>query len=206
MRERRMTVLMLAMSLAAAPTAMSEVVSLMGDKDGFGVGCPIESGRNYLDYGAYYADYRGVGDPAFTDNWLLGDQSWTHGYSLGTMTPLSASLEIFVAGVENSAAGSANVRVGGASVGTVPGVEGGYDLTRILTFDVPVNLVTGSDPVLVDVSDPMDGWIIDYSQLTIETDDAGGTNGTTPIPAPGALMLAGLGLACLTRRAARRAI
>jgi len=206
MRERRMAALMLAISLVVAPTAMAEVVSLMGDKDGFGVGCPIESGRNYLDYGAYYADYRGAGDPAFTDKWLLGDQSWTHGYSLGSITSLSASLEIFVAGVESAAAGSADVRVGGTSVGTVPGLEGGYDLTRILTFDVAVSLLTGSDPVVVDVSSEMDGWIIDYSQLTIETDGAGGTNGMTPIPAPGALLLAGFGLACLNLRATRRAV
>lgn len=203
MRERQMATLMLSISLAVAPVAMSEVTSLIGDKDGFGVGCPIESGRNYLDYGAYYADNRDVGDPAFTDNWLLGDQSWTHGYSLGGMTPLSASLEIFVAGVENNTAGSAGVSVGGTSVGTIQGVDGWYDVTRILTFDVPVNLLTGSDLVLVDVSSDWDGWIIDYSQLTIETD---GANGTTPIPAPGAFVLGGLGIVCLNLMRTRRAI
>lgn len=206
MRERRIAVLMVTITLAVAPIAMSEVTDLIGDKDGFGVGCPIDSGRNYLNYGSYYADNRDVGDPVFTDRWLLGDRSWTHDYSLGGMIPLSASLEIFVAGVENSAAGSADVSVGGTSVGTIPGMEGWYDVTRILTFDVPVNLLTGFDPVLIDVSSEWDGWILDYSQLTIETDGGGGANGTAPIPVPGAFVLTGLGTVCLNlvrRRIAR---
>jgi len=204
MRERHMVIVVVSVGLTMAHTAMSEVTDLLGDKDGFGVGCPIESGRNYLDYGAYYADYGEPADPEFTDKWLVSDQSWTHSYSLAGATPVLAGLEIFVAGVENTAGGSADVSVGGTSIGTVPGVDGWDDVTRLLTFNVPVALLTGSDLVLVDVSSVWDGWIIDYSQLTIET-DAG--NGSAPIPVPGALLLSTLGLVCIVcarRHEARR--
>ncbi|MEK7995535.1 MAG: hypothetical protein AAB403_17175, partial [Planctomycetota bacterium] len=178
----------------------------LGDKDGFGVGSPIASGLHFLDYGGYYwNDYREPDDPPFTDNWSeeTGDRSWTHTYDLGSLTPGSATLELFIAGIADYANWSADVRVDGTSVGTISGVGGVYpavvspithDLTRLFTFDIPVGLIDGVENVLIDTSYWGDGYIIDYSELTvmaaIPSQDPG-PNGH--VPAPGAILLGGIG-------------
>lgn len=190
MRSRQMA-LVVGVVLAMVRTGAAETAVLSGDKDGFGVGCPVAGNLHYLDYGEYYGDYRAAGDPTFTDAWLLGDRSWTHSYSLGGVTPVSATLELFVAGIANGAATSADIRFDGTKVGTMAGIDGGNDLTRLVTFDVPIALLTGTDVVLVDVSNAMDGWIIDYSRLMIAASD---DSASQPVPVPGALALGVLGV------------
>jgi hypothetical protein len=174
--------------LTITPTAKSAmtIIDLQGDKDGFGVGCPIASGLNYLDYGQYWSDYREPGDPDFTDYWYEGDKSWTHSYDLLGLTPVTATLEIFIAGIADYTGWTADVIVDGVIVGTIPSIDGEHDLTRLLTFNIPVNLIDGSENITIDVSDNGDAYIVDYSELYI-----------TAIPAPGALLLGGIGVSVL---------
>ena len=174
------------LSLAMTQSAYSNVtiIDLEGDIDGFGVGCPIANGLHYTDYGAYWADNRGVGDPSFTDYWYEGDKSWTHTYDLIGLTPVSASLEIFVAGIVNQGDWSADVLVNNVSIGTIPPDTSANDLTRILTFNVPTGLLINPDGIKIDINNTNDGYIIDYSKLTIQA-----------IPVPGAAALCGIGAA-----------
>lgn len=177
------------LALAPVASAVTTFTDLLGDKDGFGVCCPIQSGLHYLDYGGYLSDNRGPGDPPFTDIWPEIDQSpnrtWTHSYELGCLTPISATLEIFVAGIADFADWSVDVSVDGISVGTIPGIgtPDSHDLTRLLTFDIPLDLINGSESVTLDVSDDGDGYIIDYSAIAV-----------TVIPAPGAILLGSIGI------------
>jgi hypothetical protein len=175
--------------LTIAPTAKSAItiIDLQGDKDGFGVGCPIASGLNYLDYGQYWNDYRKPGDPDFTDYWYEGDKSWSHSYDLLGLTPISATLEIFIAGIADYDGWTADVRVDGVIVGTIPSLDGEHDLTRLLTFNIPVGLINNWEDVIIDVSDGGDAYIVDYSELSINA-----------IPAPGALLLCGIGVSFLS--------
>ncbi len=188
--------------LMLATASPAAVTDLLGDKDGFGVGCPIANGQHFLDYGYYWGDFRDAGDPSFTDNWLeqTGDRSWTHIYDLGGLTPGSATLELFIAGIANYADWSADVRVDGTSVGTIAGIGELYptqpspithDLTRLLTFDIPVGLINGSENVVIETSYSGDNFIIDYSELTI---NAASPSPNGHVPAPGAVLLGGVGV------------
>jgi hypothetical protein len=170
-------------------------IDLLGDKDGFGVGCPIGNGFHYTNYGYYWADYRTPGDPDFTDYWYEGNKSWTHTYDLMGLAPTSATLELYVAGLADYPDWSAEVFVNGVGIGTIPAYYGDHDLTRILTFNVPISLITESDDITIDLSNELDGYIIDYSQLTINT-----------IPAPGAIALCGFGTALLSWLRRRKSI
>jgi len=174
--------------LTITPAARSAITitDLQGDKDGFGVGCPIASGLNYLDYGQYWYDYREPGDPDFTDYWYEGDKSWTHSYDLSGLTPVSATLEIFIAGIADYTGWTADVIVDDVIVGTIPSLDGEHDLTRLMTFSIPVNLINGWENIIIDVSDGGDAYIIDYSELSI-----------VAVPAPGALLLGGIGVSSL---------
>lgn len=170
--------------LAVTPVAQSAIITdLAGDKDGFGVGCPITDGLHYLEYGTYWEDYLEPDDPAFTDIWYDGDKSWIHFYDLAGLTPASATLELFIAGIADYADWSANVRVDGVTVGTINGLDGQHDVTHLLSFNIPVNLITGWESVVIDVSSGTDAYIVDYAEISV-----------IPVPVPGAVFLGGIGV------------
>ena len=176
------------LSLLITQSAYSNVtiMDLEGDIDGFGVGCPIANGLHYTDYGAYWADNRDVGDPSFTDYWTVGDRSWTHTYDLLGLTPVSASLELYVAGIADTQGGYADVLVNSVKVGTITAETTASDITRIVTFNIPIELLNSPDGIIIDISTILDGYIVDYSKLTIQA-----------IPAPGAIALCGIGTALI---------
>jgi hypothetical protein len=145
------------------------VESLVGDKDGFGVGCPIQSGLHFLDYGAYWGDYREVDDPAFTDYWYTGDKSWTHSYTLPP-DATSAAIEVFLAGVADIG-GNASLLVNGQVVAVIPYEADWSDVTRLVKADVPLGLLTGQNQAMVSLVEQGDGYIIDYSLLKVCGDE-----------------------------------
>ncbi|HWR83555.1 MAG TPA: PEP-CTERM sorting domain-containing protein [Candidatus Deferrimicrobium sp.] len=191
---KRTLIGLLALVLVAASVQAVPIVDLLGDKDGYGVGCPADA--HYTSYGAYWADYRTGSDPAFTDYWYTGDKSWTHAVDLTGITPASASLEVMIAGIADYDTWSADIIINGFTIATIPGIsvapDGGvpHDWSRLFVFNIPTwalgALATG---VTVDVSESGDGYIVDYSQLTVE-----------PIPEPTTMVLFGLGLAGVALR------
>lgn len=186
----RISILALTMLFPFVGPADALVLDLLGDKDGFGKGVPIGDGYHYTQYGAYWDDNRGPGDPPFTDYWYTGDKSWTHTYVLPVEPLVSAELEIYFAGIADYADWSADVWAAGVKVGTIPGIPeystpygGSHDLTRLLAFNL-TGLLTGSTSITIDVSYSGDGYIIDYSEL----------RGITAVPEPSTLLLLGAAL------------
>ena len=174
----------LILTIAPFANAATTIVDLVGDKDGFGIDCPIASGLHYTDYGIVLLDYREPDDPEFSDHWVSGDKTWTHDYDLMGLTPISAQLEFFVAGMADFPQWYVDVLVNGVNIGTIPPETSGYDITRILTFNVPVGLLNNPDAITIDLNNELDGYTIDYSQLTIQA---------VAIPAPAAIALCGMG-------------
>ena len=60
------------MFIIQSTVSIADIVDMEGDKDGFGVGCPIANGLNFTDYGSTLTDYREPSDPNFTDKWVDG--------------------------------------------------------------------------------------------------------------------------------------
>ena len=190
--------------LAAVQPADANVVdSLVGDKDGFGLpGAPAVPADGTLWVtdlgGTFFTDYRDAYDLAnapFTDIWFSQAAiSYTHTYSLGGLTPVSAQLSLQIAGIADAAnninRGPWNVFVDGTLVGQIPQNfdANAFQEIKIYSFSVPVALLTGSDSVLLNINVPTlnDGYIINYSELTITT-----------IPEPSTLALAVLGTLAL---------
>ena len=64
----------------------------------------------------------------------------------------------------------------GTSVGTIPPESSDYDITRILTFNILTGLLTSPDGITIDLNNDLDGYIIDYSELTIVTNSTNPSN------------------------------
>ncbi len=168
------------------------VVSLVGDKDGFGLpsapAVPTEGTLWRTDLGgSYWTDYRDAADLAgapFTDIWAANIAvNYLHTYDLAGATPSGALLSVQFAGVADDR-GPWDVFFNGTLLGQIPTFRGPgeEELIRTLSWNVPVGLLTGSDTVLLNINTPeyTDGYSINFSELTIKTagesaPDAGAT-------------------------------
>jgi hypothetical protein len=184
------------------------VVSVVGDKDCFGLGgsCPDNTlWRDELG-GTFWANYQGPGDPAFTDKWGSDvSPSYQHVYAL-IGTPVSAQLTVKFAGVADNR-GPWDVYFNQTLIGEITRINdagegtGGtaFQSVRTLTWDVPIALLLGQDSIILNINTPEinDGYSIDYSELTITTAD-------TVVPEPGSWVALMLGLGGLSYAVSRR--
>ena len=182
--------------LAMAMPASADIISLVGDKDGFGLaGAPAvpADGTLWRDGlgGVFFTDYREPGDLAnapFTDIWAAnGGFSYSHSYSLGGQTAISATLDIQIAGIHDINPGDTyNFFVDGTIVGTIPynSNENAFQEVKLYSFNIPVALINGLDTINLSGTGG-DGYAINFSELRIET---------SAVPEPTTMLLIGLGL------------
>jgi len=189
--------MVLAFVMAGSAFAGPSVVDLVGDKDGFGLpGAPsVPVSGTWTGYGgAYGGDYRGVGDPLFTDIWeyqqtsggpLSSPITYTHTYSLPAGA-VSATLSINESGMSDDR-GPWDVSFNGTSLGQIgvyPAADN--DTFKLLSFAVPTGLLTGSDTVTLNYLDTAsEGFAINFSELSIDA---------SVVPVPGAIILGSVGV------------
>lgn len=184
------TLSLCALFLASSVNA-TVIVDQIGDNDGFGLGIVADTS---FDYQTIKDSLSPNGDN--TDEWLFGPQNFTHTFniaSLGTIT--SASLEVFTGGQGHRGLTSIsidNVVVGQLTDGDLRH-EGGSDYTRLDIFDLMdySSLLDNAVTISFNTSRRSDGWILDYSKLTISDEPIA-------VPAPATLALLGLSLIGLT--------
>ncbi len=213
--------LALALVLEASEAHSLTVTSLVGDKDGFGIGIPI--GDDFPDILAFTP---GVGDPAGTDVAVVGSsytpalphpsganarpETLTHVFTLPAGLTISAvSLALAVGDVDDGPLAAIDdrlwvdgVEVAGAFDDVNQLILGAAGGSGLVSFALDPSffplLLDGELEVLVDeidnlTTDPAQAEIfaIDYSEVTI-----------TLTPEPGTLALVGLGVLALGLRGA----
>jgi len=207
---KKLIAIMVLVFVATGPAfAAMTVVDLVGDKDGFGLpggAPPVPVSGTWTGYGGTFGgDYRGAGDPLFTDIWefeqtpegpLCSPIVYTHSYILPA-TPLSATLWINEAGMSDGR-GPWDVSFNGSSVGQI-GVYTFPDEAetfKLLSFAIPVGLLTGSDTVTLTYLDTDgEGFAINFSELSVDV-----------IPAPGAVILGSIGVSLVSWLRRRRTL
>jgi len=200
---KRLFCLLFALGLLSC-ALQAEVVSLVGDKDCFGLGGPCPDGTLWRDQlgGVFWTNYQTVGDPTFTDKWSTDPNiSYAHSYALPAMI-VSAVLEVRFAGVADINTGGGgpwDVLFNGVNIGQIPvnTANNAFQAVKTYSWGVPLALLTGSDTVNLQINVPFagDGYSIDYSELTIDK---------VPEPTTFALFVVA-GLATLAKLRRRRA-
>jgi len=159
------------------------IVDLYGDKDGFGTG--LTDGSTFDFNTDIVAE---VDDPLYTDTYMGGNAIYTHTFDLTGLGPiLSASIEVLTAG--QGQFGDTSVYADGNLLGVL--TDGQPDtftqIVRLDTLDLTqfADLLDGASTISIETALFLDGWALDYSELTIVTAD---------VPEPAVLSLLGLGL------------
>ncbi len=80
--------------LTATSVSAAAITSLIGDKDGFGIG--VHADESFLPGSLPGMD--GPGDPDGTDKWFYNQQSIVHNYTLPVYPINTARLEVFTGG------------------------------------------------------------------------------------------------------------
>jgi hypothetical protein len=203
------------MVVACTGLARADIVSLYGQKDGFGLpGAPAVPANGTLwqaDYGGvYFTDYRNAYDLAHapdTDIWFnQANVNWNQPtYSLAGLTPLTATLSMQMAGIANLGAnatwGPYNVSFDGTVIGVIPHNTNANGDQEILTytFNVPVALLTGADTILINTGSG-DGFAMNFSELDITTASVPEPTSLASMALGGGLLF-GLGAARRLRKA-----
>jgi hypothetical protein len=183
----------LALSALAPIQTQADVISLEGDKDCFGLGGSCPDGTLWRDDlgGVFFNNYSDPGDPAFTDKWSSDvAPAYSHAFALGGPAT-GGFLSVRIAGVADFR-GPWDVFGDGFLLGQIPTNTGPNGFQEVITYSwvVPSSLLgDGLLNVLLNINSPTvtDGYSIDYSELTVTTDD-------TAVPEPASLLLLGSGL------------
>jgi len=181
--------------LAGTAAHAGTVTSLYGTINCFGLSgvtsCPDGSDWETGLGGVFFTDYRDAYDLAnapLTDIWASPtDPTWNQP-TYSTAGATSATLSMRIAGIGDVGL-SYSVLFDGTSIGTIPTNSASDAFQEVLTytFAVPVGLLDGNDSVEITTTGT-DGYIIDYSQLTVTT------GSSVPEPATFGLLLLGFGV------------
>jgi len=178
--------------ISALSAKAADAGSLLGDKDGFGIGILPDQGFNW-------SLVHGPAEAASTDSWIGSSNSWIQTYdisSLGALT--SASITVMAGGLGYGELASLyidNVFVGTLSDGD--GVGPAYNYAKLDTFDLLpfAAKLTGSNTFTIKAASG-DGWALDYSELKF----SGSGEASVPDAGSTGLMLATILLGGLSLR------